>query len=185
MEIPKQRDTGCEEGRIFSFAAMVDLSYIRDSINKWGQCKTLSISQRGAVALFGRNGYATCGQVPADCLKNLEAINENGYTIDEVTLRDDDSWVIIYDDNQGFAGHFPQKLGIACKEALDNGAKVLSADWIPVRRGDPICCIGVNNPAMVRRRKGLICVENAGFFSHSFYCPGNFYYGHSLSLSTS
>lgn len=161
---------------------MVDLQYIKEAIKNWGQCKTMAVTQWGAVAIGGRNAWATCGRVPDDLVQHLKSINGNGYSIDEVTLREDGSWAIVFDDNTKFTGILPQEVGATCSEALRNGARVLSLDWIPVRKGAPLCCIGVTNRSTVRRRRGVLCGEGPSFFSLTPYFEGDFYYGENYSI---
>lgn len=101
----------------------------------------------------------------------LKQCQNDGVTIDEVTLKDDGSWAIIFNDNRRVAGAFPEKLQYACDDAIRGGIKIYSLDWINpfTKRESVICAIAVEDTSAITTGNNLDCFENPTFFSNCYY----------------
>lgn len=149
---------------------MSAISFIIENIKKNGQCKTIALSNSGAVAIFGKNGYAYSG-IPNGMIEELSHCYNAGVSIDEVTLKDDGSWAIISNDNHDAAGLKPKQINAACAEAVRCGTRIYSVDWIrPFFRNEDLCLMGVDDLSAINVRELLECRGGGpAFFSQGYY----------------
>lgn len=76
-----------------------DRSYIREYIEKYGECRNVSITKyNGDVMLYGRNGWASTG-CPQGLSEALHSLNESKESIRDVQLTENGSWLILYGTN--------------------------------------------------------------------------------------
>jgi hypothetical protein len=117
--------------------------FIRQQIDKWGSCKNVAITATGGdVALYGTNGYATTGSVPASLTKALKDINEMNKNINEVVLTENGSWIVLYGHNGIWSSGIPEDLKRKMHSMNDKGELIESValndsgDWVII--GDKI-----------------------------------------------
>lgn len=81
------------------------LTTLTDAITEWGQCKTGALTEKGTgVAIYGRNGWQTTGMTSSaekDLNSKLHDINDNKYTILDVTMTETDRWCVLYSKEEG------------------------------------------------------------------------------------
>ena len=74
-------------------------SYIKQSINEWGSCRNVAITQYGgSVALNWNNAYASYG-IPSLLASALKELNNKKEFIDDVQLTEGGRWLVLYGDN--------------------------------------------------------------------------------------
>ena len=130
--------------------------------------KTLALSRSAWVFVDGDNFFLCSKDAPEDMQLFLGACAENGKSIDEVILKDDNSWLVLYNGYTEFSGVIPSRLHEILEEALGLGLKVFSADWAPYYKDDPLI-ISVNNPSLIRKRPDLDCHGVPSFYSTRLY----------------
>ena len=164
------------------YSILLDYSRLRERINSCGSCKTIALSHLGAVALYGENDYIVEGYIPLDMKAELEKIKASGFSINEVTIKDDDAWTIIFDEHRRTVGRCPNSLIGAAGDACENHVRMLSFDWHPFSDDKDICFMGVDNPTLIRKRDDLYCDSCPVFIGGCFYQEGSFFYGDNYSI---
>lgn len=72
------------------------LSYIKETINKWGECRTGAITTYGAgVGVYGNSGYAYTGSTPSKLKKRIEEANTNNSKITDINITENGNYVIV------------------------------------------------------------------------------------------
>lgn len=90
--------------------AQNDRSFIRENIEKYGECKNVAITEyNGDVMLYGDNGWAA-SNCPADLTEALHELNDDGETINDVQLTEDGHWIILYGGNGCTWNNIPDDL---------------------------------------------------------------------------
>lgn len=110
--------------------------YIKNSINSWGSCRNVAITDNGGdVAINYKNDYSY-KNIPtslADAIKDLR--NKDMY-IDDIQLTEAGSWIILYGDNGFRWSNIPYSLEQAMKRFNEEHEVITSVtfndvgDWI-------------------------------------------------------
>lgn len=99
---------------------------IRNSIKKWGECKTVALTKsNGNVAIYGGNGYSY-SQVPTSLGNAIKELNNNNETIKDVVLTDNGRWVVLYGDNGAKWNNIPTDLQNKIIEFNNNNENITS-----------------------------------------------------------
>lgn len=130
--------------------------------------KTLALSRSAWVFVDGDGFFLCSNNVPEDMQLFLELCSQKEKSIDEVILKDDNSWLVLCNGYTEFLGVIPSRLHDILEEALGLGLKVYSADWAPYYKDDPLI-ISVNNPSLIRKRPNLDCHGVPSFYSTRLY----------------
>ncbi len=73
-----------------------DRYYINTSIQKWGSCRNVAITDKGGdIALVGTNRCAY-DKIPAYLAKNIDQLNDSAYYIHDIQLTEKGRWLIRY-----------------------------------------------------------------------------------------
>lgn len=83
----------------FTYSHAQSREYIRNAIEKWGECRNVAITKRnGDLALYGNNGCARSG-CPDNLNDAITELNDQGEYIDDIQLTEDGRWLILYGNN--------------------------------------------------------------------------------------
>lgn len=89
-------------------------SGIRSSITQWNSCKSGALTfERGAVALYGSNGYVCTGSVNSAIKSKLKTINKEGGTINDINIIENGNYIILYNDGRSWYGVIPESVNSA------------------------------------------------------------------------
>lgn len=145
-----------------------ELGAARTLISSINQCKTMAMSRSGLVIVVGKNDYFSFGTIPLELETILALCHDHGQSIDEVILKDDDHFLVIFDDYSEVAGSFPNVIGdVFYNEIKPQGLQLFSADWSD--RSNYPKVISVRNPSLIRKRENLICFGCPTFISNRNY----------------
>lgn len=72
--------------RYITPAKSSSLSYLRECINKWEQCRTGGFTSARGIAVYGTNGYAYTSGMPTSFIDKIKEINKNEYKIEDVNV---------------------------------------------------------------------------------------------------
>ena len=129
-------------GMLFSLnvSAQNSRQYIREQIQKWGECKNVAITEyNGDLALYGRNGWAGIG-LPRELSNTLDELNEKNELIDDVQITEKGNWLVLYGDNGFHWSGIPYSLEKEIREYNRRNDVVTSVtfnddgDWIIISR---------------------------------------------------
>lgn len=83
-------------------------SGIRDAITNNNSCMNGTLScEKGAIAIFGTNGYYCTMSVPANLSAKLKYINSINGTVNDINITDNGKFVVVWNSNQWY-GIMPQ-----------------------------------------------------------------------------
>ncbi|MBR3442882.1 MAG: hypothetical protein IKG96_04415 [Bacteroidaceae bacterium] len=84
---------------------------LRKHINKWGVCKSGTLTlERGAVAIYGSNGYFCTATVDENIKSTLDDIHDAGHYIDDINITENGSFIIVYGNGKHWIGNMPNAL---------------------------------------------------------------------------
>ena len=72
--------------RYITPAKSSSLSYLRECINKWEQCRTGGFTSARGIAVYSTNGYAYTSGMPTSFIDKIKEINKNEYKIEDVNV---------------------------------------------------------------------------------------------------
>ncbi len=105
-----------------------DIDYIREFTANANQCKSLALTTKAAVALVGRDGYAGSGYVPQGVYEVIQMARENHMSIDDVILKENGGWAVIYNDHMDVQGEMMPK-GLCDALTYLRNQKIYTLDW--------------------------------------------------------
>lgn len=76
------------------------MSYIKESLKKYDQCRTGAITKSGpGVAIWGINGYSSNEYCHSDLKNALKEINSKEQTVNDVAVSESGNYVVVYGNN--------------------------------------------------------------------------------------
>lgn len=76
------------------------MSYIKESLKKYDQCRTGAITKSGpGVAIWGINGYSSNEYCHSDLKNALKEINSKEQTVNDVAVSERGNYVVVYGNN--------------------------------------------------------------------------------------
>lgn len=101
------------------------LSSLRNSIKKWGECKTGSLTEKGVgIVIYGTNGYSF-QELPTNISSNIKEIHKDGKVIKDVALSGASWWIVVYGKNS-WRGVVPDKMQSRLEEYIREGDEIKS-----------------------------------------------------------
>lgn len=102
-------------------------SFLREKIQTWGECKNVALTQTGGdIALYGTNGWASIGSVPAALTRTLNRLHDEDELIDDIVLTESGSWIVLYGRNAFVWSDIPRALERRMREMNDEGELITS-----------------------------------------------------------
>lgn len=115
-------------------------AYIKDSMKKWGECRTVTITEtNGDAMIFGNNGYGY-DDIPSGMGSRIEELNDGNVRITDLHLSENGNWIILYGTNGFTRRGLPSDLDDLLVDWNDRGYTILSASfdddghWIAVSK---------------------------------------------------
>jgi hypothetical protein len=112
--------------------------FLRDKIIEWGSCKNVAMTLTGGdLALNGKNGFAS-QKIPTSMYNKLEELNEKNLLIDDVTLTENNNWIILWGNNGFYSYGSPTSLTKKLREWNNEGEVINSitfndnGEWIVI-----------------------------------------------------
>lgn len=102
-------------------------SFLREKIQGWGECKNVALTQTGGdIALYGTNGWASSGPVPAGLTRALSRLHDEDELIDDIVLTESGSWIVLYGRNAFVWSDIPRDLERKMRQMNDDGELITS-----------------------------------------------------------
>lgn len=112
-------------------------NFLREKIQGWGECKNVALTQTGGdIALYGTNGWASSGPVPAGLTRTLSSLHDEDELIDDIVLTESGSWIVLHGRNAFVWSDIPRALERRMREMNDEGELITSVtlnddgEWI-------------------------------------------------------
>ncbi len=81
--------------RYITPAKTSNMSYIKESINKWSECRTGALIPARGIAVYGKNGYAYTSGFPSKFIDKIRSINNQESRIEDVNITSQ-GYVIVF-----------------------------------------------------------------------------------------
>ena len=103
------------------------MSYIRENIDKHGECRTGAITKSGpGVVVWGTNGYATNEYCRSGLKDALKEINSNGHMINDIAISESGNYVVIYGNNGYSYNGIPDEMATWVKKYNTDSRNITS-----------------------------------------------------------
>ena len=87
------------------------MSYIKESLKKYDQCRTGAITKSGPeVAIWGINGYSSNEYCHSDLKNALKEINSKEQTVNDVAVSESGNYVVVYGNNGYYYLDIPDEM---------------------------------------------------------------------------
>ena len=75
-----------------------DRFYVKNSIERWGSCRNVAITDRGGDIAFVGTNKCAYDRIPTSLSKQIDNLNDRAFFINDVQLSEKGRWLISYGD---------------------------------------------------------------------------------------